>query len=204
MGSVPSIINSNFNPSWPVKLFHGGWSGNCQNDKTSFSLRNGRPILKLNSLGLKNEQILIYFGRLFKKGQLQLYRRLVAMRSGHRGRYLHRYSRRWQKHCVSLHSSISECLHEFSLLFCTNRQLIKFLMDVTGVPLNSFHVIGLSAGAHAAGSVGFNFNVLFNYNLQLPRITGINSDKVLNSIRFINSKNEKQDWIRRVIGNSIC
>ena len=77
-------------------------------------------------------------------------------------------------------------------------------MDVTGVPLNSFHVIGLSAGAHAAGSVGFNFNVLFNYNLQLPRNTGINSDKVLNSIRFINSKNEKQDWIRRVIGNSIC
>lgn len=45
-------------------------------------------------------------------------------------------------------------------------------MDVTGVPLNSFHVIGLSAGAHAAGSVGFNFNELFNYKLQLPRITG--------------------------------
>jgi len=46
-------------------------------------------------------------------------------------------------------------------------------MDVTGVPLNSFHVIGISAGAHAAGSVGFNFNQLFNYKLQLPRITGV-------------------------------
>lgn len=44
VGNVPSIINSNFNPSWPVKLFHNGWSGNCQNDKTSFSLRNGNHL----------------------------------------------------------------------------------------------------------------------------------------------------------------
>ena len=46
-------------------------------------------------------------------------------------------------------------------------------MEQFGVPLNSFHVLGLSAGAHAAGSVGFNFNLLFNNNLQIPRITGI-------------------------------
>ena len=43
-------------------------------------------------------------------------------------------------------------------------------MDQFGVPINSFHILGLSAGAHAAGSVGFNFNLLFGQ--KLPRITG--------------------------------
>ena len=45
-------------------------------------------------------------------------------------------------------------------------------MDVTKVPLSSFHIIGHSAGAHAAGGVGFGFNELFQNTIKLPRITG--------------------------------
>ena len=41
VGSVPSIINSHFNPSWPVKIYHGGWSSDCVSQQTASSLKKG-------------------------------------------------------------------------------------------------------------------------------------------------------------------
>jgi len=55
---------------------------------------------------ITSEYISKYVDRLFKEEQLQLYRRLVAMRAGHRGRYLHRYSCSRKKYGVNVYNSL--------------------------------------------------------------------------------------------------
>ena len=58
-------------------------------------------------------------------------------------------------------------------------------MKTTGVPLAHFQVIGISAGAHTAGAVGLGFNELYNYTLQIPRITGLIFSCALNDLGCI-------------------
>ena len=78
-------------------------------------------------------------------------------------------------------------------LFVHCRAFIDFLMEITGVPLSSFHVNGISAGAHVAGAVGQSFRERHNNNQLIPRITGLDPANFVPDLSVINDRIDPTD-----------